>query len=174
MVPYAVLTALPSHCSITIPNADSLRLSHYSHSITLSQNLPPFSCLLPPTSNMLSNAKPNPIDLKFLNAHSMLCLSFMEAMSAALGKSFSEGFPEKQFTGTWQSRSDTTVSSTASLATRKESLAAGNTKTLEGCRWVLICHCGRILILSTARLAPLFPDTCYANTKADRLQISLC
>lgn len=93
MAPYAGPTALPPpHCPITIPNADSLTLSHDSHSTTLSQNFSPFSCLLPLTSNMLSSAKPNPIDLEFLNAHSMLYLSFMEAMSAALQKRFSEGF----------------------------------------------------------------------------------
>ena len=91
MVPYADLTALPPpHCPITFPNADSLRLSHHSHFTSLSQAFPRFSCLLPPSSNMLSSAEPKLINSEFLNAHSMLCLSFMEATSAAFGKRLSE------------------------------------------------------------------------------------
>lgn len=61
MVPYTALTALPPpHCPITIPNADSLRLAHDSHCTSFSQNFPPFSCLLSPTSNITPVQNPTP------------------------------------------------------------------------------------------------------------------
>jgi len=96
MVPYADLTALPPpHYPIIFPNVDSLGLSHHSHFTSPSQAYPPFSCLLPPSSNVLFSAEPNPINEEFLNAHSILRLSFTEAMSAAFGKRLSDSFTEK-------------------------------------------------------------------------------